>query len=58
MILEPTGAGRELFGRIRDRRRAYFGAIMHGIPAETRRTVDATLRTMAVKLLEGQPDTD
>ena len=58
MILEPTAAGRELFGHIRDRRRAYFGTIMHGIPAETRRTFDDALRTMAVKLLERQRDSD
>ena len=58
MILEPTAAGCELFRRIRNRRRAYFDAIMRGIPAETRHTVDDALRTMAVKLLEGQPDTD
>jgi DNA-binding MarR family transcriptional regulator len=58
MILETTGAGRELFVRIRDRRRAYFSTIMDGISAETRSTVDGALRAMAVKLLEGQPDTD
>ena len=58
LILEPTAEGREVFGWIRDRRRAYFDAMMRGISAETRRTVDAALRRMAVKLLEGQPDTD
>jgi DNA-binding MarR family transcriptional regulator len=58
MILEPSETGRELFGRIRDRRRAYFDTIMRGIPPETRGTVDAALRTMAVRLLEEQRETD
>jgi DNA-binding MarR family transcriptional regulator len=58
MILEPSATGRELFGRIRDRRRAYFDTIMSGIPPETRSTVDAALRTMAVRLLDEQREMD
>ena len=54
LILAPTEAGHALFARIRERRRAYFQAIMADIPEEAREQLNAALRTLALGVLAAQ----
>lgn len=54
-IISPTGEGRSLFAEVIADRRAFFRALLQDISPEDRKVVERSMRKMAVRLQDLDP---